>query len=110
MLRGCSLYPMIAGGPDPVVVRAATPRPALNPVAWWLKMFFAPWFPFYDVGRIGQALICMTLQATIIGWIPAMIWGAKMQRWIDRYYLPRLQADGTEFGETGNDAGDRDGG
>ena len=34
-----------------------------------------PWFVFFTIGKPIQGLICLVLQLTLIGWIPAAIWG-----------------------------------
>lgn len=33
-----------------------------------------PWLQFLTIGRPIAALICLILQVTLIGWIPAAIW------------------------------------
>lgn len=33
-----------------------------------------PWFVFFTIGRPIQGIICLILQLTLIGWIPAAIW------------------------------------
>lgn len=33
-----------------------------------------PWLTFFTIGRPIAGLICLILQMTIIGWIPATIW------------------------------------
>lgn len=33
-----------------------------------------PWLALFIRGRIGQGLLCLILQITFIGWIPAAIW------------------------------------
>jgi len=33
-----------------------------------------PWFVFFTIGRPIQGIICLLLQCTVIGWIPAAIW------------------------------------
>ncbi|NHN85707.1 YqaE/Pmp3 family membrane protein [Acetobacter musti] len=36
--------------------------------------FFLPWLTFFTIGRPISGLICLFLQITILGWIPATIW------------------------------------
>ncbi|MDR5776993.1 MULTISPECIES: YqaE/Pmp3 family membrane protein [unclassified Caballeronia] len=36
-----------------------------------------PWFTFLARGRRRDARICMTLQLTVIGWIPATLWALR---------------------------------
>lgn len=33
-----------------------------------------PWLQFFTIGRPIAAFICLILQMTLIGWIPAAIW------------------------------------
>ncbi len=33
-----------------------------------------PWLSFFFIGRPFAAIICLLLQLTLIGWLPAMIW------------------------------------
>jgi uncharacterized membrane protein YqaE (UPF0057 family) len=33
-----------------------------------------PWLTFFTIGRPFAGLICLVLQITLIGWIPAAIW------------------------------------
>ncbi len=35
-----------------------------------------PWFLFFTIGRPISGLLCLFLQFTLIGWIPAAIWAA----------------------------------
>lgn len=35
-----------------------------------------PWFAFFTIGRPFAGIICLILQVTLIGWIPAAIWAA----------------------------------
>ena len=39
-----------------------------------LIAFFLPWLTFFTTGRPVAGLICLLLQITLIGWIPATIW------------------------------------
>jgi hypothetical protein len=42
-----------------------------------MRLFLAlliPWFQFFTIGRPFAGIICLVLQITIIGWIPAAIW------------------------------------
>lgn len=40
----------------------------------YLLALFFPWAVFFTMGKIGQGIICLILQCTIIGWLPATIW------------------------------------
>jgi hypothetical protein len=33
-----------------------------------------PWFLFFTIGRVFAGIICLIVQFTLVGWIPAAIW------------------------------------
>lgn len=33
-----------------------------------------PWLAFFTIGRPLAGIVCLILQITVIGWIPAAIW------------------------------------
>jgi len=35
-----------------------------------------PWFAFFTIGRPFAGILCLILQITLIGWLPAAIWAA----------------------------------
>ncbi len=35
---------------------------------------FIPWLTFFTIGRPIAGVICLALQLTLIGWLPATIW------------------------------------
>ncbi|ABE50707.1 MULTISPECIES: YqaE/Pmp3 family membrane protein [Methylobacillus] len=35
---------------------------------------FLPWLQFFTIGRPIAGIICLILQITVIGWLPAAIW------------------------------------
>lgn len=42
-----------------------------------MRLFLAiivPWLQFFTIGRPIAGVICLLLQITLIGWIPAAIW------------------------------------
>lgn len=42
-----------------------------------MRIFLAiilPWLQFFTIGRPFAGIICLILQITLIGWIPASIW------------------------------------
>ncbi len=39
-----------------------------------LLAIILPWFQFFTIGRPIAGIICLLLQLTVIGWIPAAIW------------------------------------
>ena len=36
--------------------------------------FALPWLTFFTMGKPLQGILCLLLQITLIGWIPATIW------------------------------------
>ncbi|MFG4139304.1 YqaE/Pmp3 family membrane protein [Klebsiella pneumoniae] len=39
-----------------------------------LIAFILPWLTFFTIGRPVAGMICLLLQITLLGWIPATIW------------------------------------
>ena len=39
-----------------------------------LLAILLPWFLFFTIGRPFAGLICLILQISVIGWIPAALW------------------------------------
>lgn len=39
-----------------------------------LLAIFLPFFAFFTIGRPIAGIICLLLQITLIGWLPAVIW------------------------------------
>lgn len=39
-----------------------------------LLAIFLPCILFLTIGKPGQAIICLILQLTILGWLPATLW------------------------------------
>ncbi|NVE01871.1 MULTISPECIES: YqaE/Pmp3 family membrane protein [unclassified Massilia] len=39
-----------------------------------LIALFLPWLAFFTIGRPFAGIICLLLQLTVLGWIPAAIW------------------------------------
>ncbi len=33
-----------------------------------------PWLQFFTIGRPWEGILCLILQITVIGWLPAAIW------------------------------------
>ena len=40
----------------------------------YVLAFFFPWLSLFLQGKIFSGFICLVLQLTIIGWLPAFIW------------------------------------
>jgi uncharacterized membrane protein YqaE (UPF0057 family) len=36
--------------------------------------FLLPWLTFFTIGRPAAGVLCLVLQVTLIGWLPAAIW------------------------------------
>jgi uncharacterized membrane protein YqaE (UPF0057 family) len=36
--------------------------------------FLLPWLTFFTIGRPIAGVVCLILQVTLIGWLPAAIW------------------------------------
>ncbi len=47
---------------------------------------FLPWLGFFTIGRPLAGIICLILQLTLIGWIPAAIWSVYA---LSQYYTDR---------------------
>ncbi|RXJ60150.1 YqaE/Pmp3 family membrane protein [Candidatus Marinarcus aquaticus] len=39
-----------------------------------LLAILLPWFNFFTIGRPIAGIICLVLQFTLIGWLPAALW------------------------------------
>lgn len=39
-----------------------------------LLAIFLPWLSFFTIGRPVAGVICLILQLTVLGWLPAAIW------------------------------------
>ncbi len=39
-----------------------------------LLVLLLPWLQFFTIGRPIAGIICLILQITLVGWIPAAIW------------------------------------
>ncbi len=50
-----------------------------------LLALLIPWLQFFTIGRPGAGIICLILQITLIGWIPAASWSV--------YALSQYQTD-----------------
>jgi uncharacterized membrane protein YqaE (UPF0057 family) len=60
------------GGPDSCILAAF-----VGFVTFTMRLLLAillPWLQFFTIGRPFAGIICLILQLTIIGWIPAAIW------------------------------------
>ena len=56
----------------------------------YLIALFLPWLAFFTMGKPISGIICLILQLTLIGWLPAAIWAMFA---INNYYGERRDAD-----------------
>jgi uncharacterized membrane protein YqaE (UPF0057 family) len=62
-----------------------------------LIAFVFPWLTFFTIGRPFAGIICLLLQITLIGWLPATIWAVyalsqyKTDKKIERALANRRQ-------------------
>ena len=56
----------------------------------YLLAFFLPWLTFFTMGMVGSGIICLILQLTVIGWLPASIWAFFA---VNNFYAERRNAD-----------------
>ena len=54
-----------------------------------------PWLLFFTIGRPFAGIICLILQITLIGWVPAAIWAVYA---LSQYQTDRKIAD-ARFGD-----------
>ena len=40
----------------------------------YLIALLLPWLTFFTMGKIIQGILCLILQLTLIGWLPAALW------------------------------------
>lgn len=40
----------------------------------YLIAIFLPWLTFFTMGKVFQGILCLVLQLTLVGWLPATIW------------------------------------
>jgi uncharacterized membrane protein YqaE (UPF0057 family) len=40
----------------------------------YLLALLLPWLAFFTMGMVLSGIVCLILQLTIIGWLPATIW------------------------------------
>jgi uncharacterized membrane protein YqaE (UPF0057 family) len=56
-----------------------------------------PWLLFFTIGRPLAGLVCLALQITLVGWLPAAIWAVyslsqyKTDQKIDAFRRERLR-------------------
>ena len=40
----------------------------------YIVALLLPWLTFFTMGKVFQRILCLILQLTLIGWLPATIW------------------------------------
>jgi uncharacterized membrane protein YqaE (UPF0057 family) len=55
----------------------------------YVVAFFLPWLSLLLQGKILAGIVCLILQITLIGWIPAFIWAVVS---LNRMYADRRTA------------------
>jgi uncharacterized membrane protein YqaE (UPF0057 family) len=71
-VRTCPITDPTGAGVD----RAARRRETI-PEGVMIRLLIAivlPWLSFFFIGKPIQGIVCIILQITLIGWIPAAIW------------------------------------
>ena len=48
----------------------------LGPSTAVLVAIFTPYQPFFDEKRWSEGALCVALQLSLVGWVPASIWSA----------------------------------
>lgn len=57
-----------------IVVIEADEQPEGRDAVRILLAVFLPWLLFFTIGRPIAGIVCLVLQVTLIGWIPAALW------------------------------------
>lgn len=72
-----------------------------------LIAFLLPWLNFFTIGKPIQGILCLILQLTLIGWIPAVIWSVyALSQYNTAKQIRAAHGDGVGGAETagGSDA------
>ena len=56
----------------------------------YLIAVFLPWLSFFTLGMPISGIICLILQLTVIGWLPAAIWAFFA---INNYYAEQREIE-----------------
>ena len=56
----------------------------------YLIAIFLPWLAFFTLGMPVSGVICLILQLTVIGWLPAAIWAFFA---INNYYAEQRESE-----------------
>ena len=56
------------------IVQARGRSPRGESTMRYLIALLLPWLTFFTMGKIIQGILCLILQLTLIGWLPAALW------------------------------------
>jgi uncharacterized membrane protein YqaE (UPF0057 family) len=63
-----------------------------------LIAIFLPFLLFFTIGRPLAGIICLILQITLIGWIPAALWAVyALSQWNTDQKIADARRDGTRL-------------
>ncbi|GAA5097921.1 YqaE/Pmp3 family membrane protein [Wohlfahrtiimonas larvae] len=63
-----------------------------------LLAFLLPWLQFFTIGRPIAGIVCLILQLTIIGWLPAVIWSVyALSQYSTDQKIKKAQMSGRSF-------------
>lgn len=63
-----------------------------------LLAFLLPWLQFFTIGRPISGIVCLILQLTIIGWLPAVIWSVyALSQYTTDQKIKGAQMSGRQF-------------
>ena len=63
-----------------------------------LIAIFLPFLLFFTIGRPLAGIICLILQITLIGWIPAALWAVyALSQWNTDQKIEQARRDGTRI-------------
>jgi uncharacterized membrane protein YqaE (UPF0057 family) len=69
-----TLCPRFSGTPSPRVRFFPFRNASTNAAMRLLLAIFLPFLAFFTIGRPIAGIVCLILQVTLIGWLPAAIW------------------------------------
>lgn len=81
-----------------------------------LLAIFVPWLQFFTIGRYWAGLICLLLQITLIGWLPAVIWSVyalanyETDQKLDKLLEREESGNGSKYARNAPASSDQDGG
>jgi uncharacterized membrane protein YqaE (UPF0057 family) len=63
-----------------------------------LIAIFLPFVLFFTIGRPLAGIICLVLQITLIGWIPAALWAVyALSQWNTDQKIAEARREGAKF-------------